>query len=99
MRTALSPVLARLSDGGSEMQDSTVSSAVLEKPLTKIVVPVIDDKSGKFPELGDGEIVGPMSVARPRTLTNVEKGQGPGSPPLSPHKRHLMKFLSDIFRP
>ena len=98
MRTALAPVLARLSDGDSEMQDSTASSAVLEKPLTKVVVPVIDDKSGKFPELGDGEIVGPMAVARPRALTlDTDKRQGTKSPPLSPHKRNLIKFLSDIF--
>ncbi|ETI22170.1 hypothetical protein G647_06243 [Cladophialophora carrionii CBS 160.54] len=98
MRTAMAPVLARLSDGDSEMQDSTASSAVLEKPLTKLVVPLIDDKSGKFPELGDGEIVGPMSVARPRILTtDHDKNLGAKSPPLSPHKRNLIRFLSDIF--
>jgi hypothetical protein len=97
MRTALAPVLARLSDGDSEMQDSTTSSAVLEKPLTKVVVPVID-KSGKFPELGDGEIVGPMSVARPRLpATDQDKILGAKSPPLSPHKRNLLRFFSDIF--
>ncbi|KIW67446.1 hypothetical protein PV04_06696 [Phialophora macrospora] len=97
MRTALVPVLARLSDGDSEMQDSTASSAVLEKPLTKVVVPVID-KSGKFPELGDGEIVGPMSVAPPRLpATDQDKILGAKSPSLSPHKRNLLRFLSDIF--
>ncbi len=98
MRAALASVLARLSDGDSEMQDSTASSAVLEKPSTRVVVPVIDDKSGKFPELGDGEIVGPMSVARPRALNlDSDKRQGTKSPPLSPQKRNLIKFLSDIF--
>lgn len=99
MRTALAPVLSRLSDSDSEIQDSTTSSAVLEKPLTKVVLPIIDGKSGKFPELGDGEIVGPMSVARPRASTNPSKSiTKPRRPPLSPHKRNLLKFLSDIFR-
>lgn len=98
MRKALTPVLARLSDGDSEMQDSTASSAMLEKPLTKVVLPVIDDKSGKFPELGDMEIIGPMSVARPRAVTTPTKPiETRGSPP-SPQKRNLLKFLSEIFR-
>ncbi|KAJ9607949.1 hypothetical protein H2200_008028 [Cladophialophora chaetospira] len=98
MRTALAPVLARLSDGDSDMQDVTASSAVLEKPLTKVTIPVIDDKSGKFPALGDGEIIGPMSVAPPRALAfDSEKRQGTKSPPLSPHKRNFIKFFSDIF--
>ncbi|KIX04760.1 uncharacterized protein Z518_05630 [Rhinocladiella mackenziei CBS 650.93] len=98
MRTALAPVLVRLSDGDSEMHESATSSTVLEKPLTKVVLPIIDDKSGKFPELGDGEIVGPMAVARPRTLTNPNKGMEPRNLPLSPRKRNLLKFLSGIFR-
>lgn len=98
MRKAMAPLLARLSDGDSEMQESTASSAVLEKPLTKVVLPVIDDKSGKFPELGDMEIIGPMSVARPRALTNPHKTiDSRGSPP-SPNKRNLFKIISDIFR-
>ncbi|OAG45033.1 hypothetical protein AYO21_00996 [Fonsecaea monophora] len=97
MRTALAPVLARLSDG-SETQDSSTSSSVLEKPLTRVAVPVIDDKSGKFPKLGDGEIVGPMSVAPPRAFYDSNKGIEIGSPPVSPHKRKLFKVLSDIFR-
>ncbi|EXJ71331.1 uncharacterized protein A1O5_05137 [Cladophialophora psammophila CBS 110553] len=98
MRTALAPVLARLSDGDSETQDSTTSSSVLEKPLTRVVVPVIDDKSGKFPKLGDGEIVGPMSVAPPRAFNNFNKSIEIGSLPVFPHKRNLLKLLSDIFR-
>ncbi|OQV01348.1 hypothetical protein CLAIMM_06726 [Cladophialophora immunda] len=97
IRTALAPVLARLS-GDSETQDSTTSSSVLEKPLTRVVVPVIDDKSGKFPKLGDGEIVGPMSVAPPRAFSDSNRGAETGSPPISPHKRNLLKVLSDIFR-
>jgi len=80
MTKVLAPVLARVS-GDAEAQDSAASSAVLEKPMTKVVVPIVDDKGGKFPLLGDGEIVGPMSVG----------------PPLSPPKRHLLKFLSNIF--
>lgn len=98
MRTALAPVLARLSDGDSEMQDSAASSAVLEKPMTKVVLPVIDDKSGKFPELGDGEIVGLMTVARPRALASPTRGlDSRGASPTPPYKRNLLKFLSDIF--
>ena len=98
MRTALAPVLARLSDGNSNMQDSAASSAVLEKPVTKVIVPVIDDKSGKFPALGDGEIVGPMSVAPPRAHTmDFDRGVGPKSPPPSPHRRNFFRFFSDIF--
>ncbi|KAI1616340.1 hypothetical protein EDD36DRAFT_415241 [Exophiala viscosa] len=97
MRSILAPVLARLSDGDSSMQNSTASSAVLEKPATKVILPVIDDKSGKFPELGDGEIVGPMSVARPRAMTSPNRGIDPRSPSLSPYKRNLRKFLIDFF--
>ncbi|EHY55953.1 hypothetical protein HRR83_006665 [Exophiala dermatitidis] len=101
MRNVLAPVLARLSSGESSdaLQDSVASSTVLENPSTKMVLPVIDDKSGKFPELGDGEIVGPMSVARPRGMTGpATKGAEPRSPPLSPHKRNLLKIISDIFK-
>ncbi|KIW91134.1 uncharacterized protein Z519_08028 [Cladophialophora bantiana CBS 173.52] len=98
MRTALAPVLARLSDGDSETQDSTTSSSVLEMPLTRVVVPVIDDKSGKFPKLGDGEIVGPMSVAPPRAFKDFNRNVEIRSLPVSPHKRNLLKFLSDILR-
>jgi hypothetical protein len=98
MRTALAPVLTRLSDGESHHINSVTSSSVLEKPITRVVVPVINDKSGKFPELGDGEIVGPMSVARPRINTDVPPTRGSNSTPTSPHKRNLIKFLSDILR-
>ncbi|KAK7903537.1 hypothetical protein LTR67_001557 [Exophiala xenobiotica] len=97
MRTALAPTLARLSDGDSEMQESTASSVVLEKPLTKVILPVIDDKSGKFPELGDGEIVGPMSVARPRALTHPSRGSDWRNPTPSSQKRNLIQILTDIF--
>ncbi|EXJ81996.1 hypothetical protein A1O1_08064 [Capronia coronata CBS 617.96] len=98
MRTALAPVLTRLSDGELDVPDSAASSSVLEKPANKVVLPVIDDKSGKFPRLGDGEIVGPMTVARPRALTVPGRGVESGSSPLLPHKRNLIKILTDIFR-
>ena len=98
MRTALEPILARLSDSDSKTQDSTASSTVLDRPATKVIVPVIDDKSGKFPELGDGEIVGPMSVGRPRVpAMGSDSTHGWKSPPLSPHKRNLIRFFADIF--
>ncbi|KAL6251360.1 hypothetical protein RBB50_001569 [Rhinocladiella similis] len=97
LRTALAPIFARLSEGDSEMQDSTASSVVLETPASKVVLPIIDDKSGKFPEIGDGEIVGPMSVARPRALTGPGRGIYSHSPPPSPQRRNLIKVLTDIF--
>jgi hypothetical protein len=97
MKSALAPMIARASDSDADMAAPTDSNMLLEKPVTKITVPVID-KSGKFPELGDGEIVGPMSVAPPRVLaTDGEQSPTTRSPPLSPHKRTLLKFLSDIF--
>lgn len=100
MRSALGPMLARLSDGDSEMQDSVASSTVLEKPVTRVILPYIDDTSGKFPQLGDGEIVGPMSVAQPRTMSMSNPGRlgATGSPSFPSHKRNLLKFFSDIFR-
>ncbi|KIW13270.1 hypothetical protein PV08_08457 [Exophiala spinifera] len=97
MRTALAPIFARLSDGDSEMQESSASSVALETPASKVVLPIINDKSGKFPEMGDSEIVGPMSVARPRALTVPGRGSYFHTPPPSPQRRNLIKVLTDMF--
>lgn len=98
MKRVLDPVLSRLSDGEPDFQQSAASSAVLEKSPTKVILPVIDDKSGKFPELGDMEIVGPMSVGPPRAMLDSHKtGDGRGQP-TSPHKRTLFKILSELLR-
>ena len=87
------PLIARLSDGETDQGGSTASSAVLEKPLTKVIVPQIDDSSGKFPELGDEDIIGPMAFAPSRhQQTDVEQASsGRGS-----RKRSFVKFLSDF---
>jgi hypothetical protein len=91
----LAPILARASENDTDMMDAP-SGAMLEKPVTRIIVPAIDDKSGKFPELGDGEIVGPMSVVPPRSAS-MRKSSPPLRLPASPRKRNLLKFLQDMF--
>lgn len=83
---ALSPQLARLSDD-PHSPDSPVS--LLEKPVTRVVVPQLD-KSGKFPEIGDADIVGPLSIGVAKV---PELQRGPVTPPLSPRKRNFMKFF------
>lgn len=98
MKKILDPVLSRLSDGDSDFQQSAASSAVLEKSPTKVILPVIDDKSGKFPELGDMEIVGPMSVGPPRAMLDSHKTGDSRGQPTSPHKRTLFKILSELLR-
>ena len=100
MTKILSPVLKKLSDSDTDMQNSQTST-LLEKPVSRIVLPEIDEKCGKFPALGDGDIVGPMAVAPPRNLIPTAKSPTlltpPGSP-TSPRKRNFLKFLSDILK-
>lgn len=87
---ALSPQLARLSEGPAS-PDSPVT--LLEKPLTRVVVPTLD-KSGKFPELGDTDIVGPLTIG----IAKVPELQRSNiTPPLSPRRRNFIKALGDIF--
>ncbi len=92
----LAPLLARNNERDADMKDSLPTDAVLRKPVTRIVIPAMEDKSGKFPELGDGDIVGPMEVGPPRAASMSKS-----SPPLSPlsptRKRNLFKFLQDMF--
>lgn len=92
MASSVEPMIARLSDGDTDQGGSVASSAMLEKPLTKVIVPQIDESSGKFPELGDEDIIGPMAFAPSRfEQTHVE----PTSPGRS-RKRSFIKFISDI---
>ena len=99
MTKLLAHVLKKLSDTDTDMEDSQ-ASAVLEKPASRIIMPEIDDKCGKFPELGDGEIVGPMSVAPPRNIAPKSRMAfyTPPSSPTSPRKRTFFKFFSDILK-
>ena len=85
----LAPQLKRASDHAAS--DSSKSSLNLEKPISKIVMPEIDDKCGKFPELGDGDIVGPMEVGPPRSAAT-----SPTFGPFSPRKRTWLRYLQDM---
>lgn len=78
----------RISDESTEPQEVHFP---LEKPASRIVMPEIDDKCGKFPELGDGDIVGPMQVIPPRAAN-----MSPDHSPSSPRKRSLFRFLQDM---
>lgn len=55
---------------------------------TAVKVPRMDDPSGKFPELGDEDIVGPMSVEPAKTPMESSQGRS--------RKRSFLKFLSDL---
>jgi hypothetical protein len=93
MAHLVKPTLIRLSDGETDQSNSMASSGMLEKPITKVVVPQIDDPSGKFPRLGDEDIVGPMAFAPNRChQANVE----PAADRNGSRKRSFFKFLSDI---
>jgi len=90
LNKALSPQLQRLSDGPLT-PDSPVS--LLEKPVTRVMVPQMD-KSGKFPEMGDTDIVGPLSVG----VAKVPELQRANlTPPSSPKKRNFIKALGGMF--
>jgi len=89
LRVVLTPQLARLSDEPSS-PDSPIS--LLEQPVTRVIMPQLD-KDGKFPEIGDADIVGPLSVGVAKV---PELQRGSTTPPLSPRKRNFMK-LFDIF--
>ena len=92
MTSQLAPFLTQARD--VEMGNTTSPVLALEKPITKIHMPIIDDKSGKFPQMGDGEIVGPMSVGPPRSA--AMRSPDRLTPPSSPLKRNFLKFISDI---
>jgi hypothetical protein len=93
MAHLVEPMLVRLSDGETDQSNSIASSAMLETPITEVVVPQIDDPSGKFPRLGDEDIVGPMAFAPNRSQqVNVE----PAADNRGSRKRSFFKFISDI---
>ena len=93
MAALVEPLIVRLSDGDTDVGNSATSSAVLEKPISKVIVPQINDPSGKFPRLGDEDIVGPMAFAPNRSQqADVESpAENRGS-----RKRSFFKFISDI---
>lgn len=93
MAKHVDPVTVRLSDGDTDHGSSIASSAMLKKPITKVIVPQIDDPSGKFPRLGDEDIVGPMAFApnRSQQFSVEHAADNRGS-----RKRNFFKFISDI---
>lgn len=91
LRRILGPQLARLSDQ-STSPDSPIS--LLDRPVTRIEIPELD-KSGKFPELGDADIVGPLQVGAAK-VPELRRGQY--TPPTSPRKRNLIRYLGDMFK-
>jgi hypothetical protein len=96
MTAVLSPVLARISDGDTTISGSLESSTVFEKPSKRVIVPQLDDPSGKFPELGDEDIVGPMSVGPARDLTMQKPTADAETPTYAARKRSFFRFVSDV---
>ena len=94
---ALGPELAALSPH-TNPADLAASGAILEKPVTRILVPNLDDSKGKFPELGDEDIVGPMSVAPARSSALAKPADRPTtSPAAGPRKRNFFRVLANLF--
>jgi hypothetical protein len=79
--------LKRISDQSQQSQQNFA----LEKPKSRIAIPEVDYRSGKFPELGDGEIASIMEVAPPRQESMPQTRS-----PSSPRKRSFFRFLQDI---
>jgi hypothetical protein len=92
---ALGPLVSRSSSGDAEMIYAARSSSVLEQPPTKVIVPTINDPSGKFPDMGDEDIVGPMAVGPSRARTMQQLVEPAMQNRLS-KKRSFLKFISDI---
>ncbi|KPI44785.1 uncharacterized protein AB675_8747 [Cyphellophora attinorum] len=84
-------MVKRASEQGSS-DEFTQATLPLEKPISHIVMPEIDDKCGKFPEIGDGDIVGPMEVGPPRSAA-----KSPTLSPTSPKKRPFLRYIQDAF--
>ncbi|OJD13756.1 hypothetical protein AJ78_05823 [Emergomyces pasteurianus Ep9510] len=79
----------------ASLEDSRGNPVSLNKPGIHVVdaikIPRLDDKS-KFPDRGDEDIVGPMSVAPVLQQPSYPSGK-------SLRKRTLFKFLQDLFSP
>jgi hypothetical protein len=95
LSSVLGPLVARSSGGDADASDSMSSSTVLEKPPTKVIIPKINDPSGKFPDMGDEDIVGPMAVGPARARTMQQLIEPTVQNRLS-KKRNFFKFLSDM---
>jgi hypothetical protein len=87
------PIITRLSGSSTAQSNSTTSSTMLEKPVTKVIVPQIDDPTGKFPVLGDMDIVGPMAFAPNRSQQADVEHPADSS---TSRKRSFFKFMFDI---
>ena len=95
MADTLGPLISRSSSGDAEASHSGSSSTVLEQPPTKVVVPTINDPSGKFPDMGDEDIVGPMAVG-PSRATIMQQLVEPALQHRVSKKRNFLRFISDI---
>jgi hypothetical protein len=79
-------ILSCLDETTEEVMELSQSSAA---PAPPIRIPSMNDPQGKFPELGDEDIVGPMTVGP------VIKLPSPGQSRPS-KKRTFLKFLQDF---
>ncbi len=95
MADALEHLVPRASSGEMEVSDSPASNPILEQPPTKVIVPRINDATGKFPDMGDEDIVGPMAVGPSRAVTMQQLVEPAMQNRLS-KKRNFLKFISDI---
>ena len=92
---AIGPILTPPSTSVTDKFDVAIVGTVLEQPPTRVVVPKINDPSGKFPDMGDEDIVGPMAVAPSRNKRNPPLVDSTIQNRLS-KKRNFWKFFSDI---
>jgi hypothetical protein len=95
MTETLENTAARSSGGEAELSDSSCPSTVLKEPPTKVIVPRINDATGKFPDMGDEDIVGPMAVG-PARATTMQQLVEPAMLNRSSKKRNFLRFISDI---
>lgn len=95
MTEALEHIAARSSGGEAEISDSPCPSSVLKQPPSKVIVPKINDATGKFPDMGDEDIVGPMAVG-PSRATTMQHLVEPAMQNRLSKKRNFLKFISDI---
>ena len=92
---ALGPRVSRSGSGDSETVYAARSNSILEQTPTKVVVPTINDPSGKFPDMGDEDIVGPMAVG-PSRATATQQLAEPAMQTRLSKKRNFLKFFSDF---
>lgn len=88
-------LLSRSSSGDAEASNSPSSSTILEESPTKVIVPTINDPSGKFPDMGNEDIVGPMAVGPSLAITRQQVVE-PAFQNRLPKKRNFLRFISDI---